>query len=127
MTNGKAIANLYGSFLTRDPGPALAVFNDDSIWIEPGDNLRSGTYRGLAEIVKHADHCKEMVDGNWGTDVLEMLPGNRYVVVVEKALALRNGTSLNMVVNTIYEMPNGIVTSFRSLPFDPDEWDAFWA
>jgi ketosteroid isomerase-like protein len=127
MSNRQVIADLYKSFLNDDPEPALAAFNDESVWVDTGDNERSGVYRGVVEIAQHAIHCRKLTDGTWGTDVLEMLAGDRFVVVVERALALRNGRSLNMMVNTVYEMTNGVVNQLRVLPYDPQEWDAFWS
>jgi hypothetical protein len=32
-----------------------------------------------------------------------------------------------MMVNTVYEMTNGVVNQLRVLPYDPQEWDAFWS
>jgi ketosteroid isomerase-like protein len=127
MSNLQVIADLYKSFISLDPEPALAAFNDDSVWFEPGDNERAGEYRGVVEIAQHANHCQELCDGNWGTEVLEMLAGDQFVVVVERALALRNGSSLNMMVNTVYEMTNGVVKRLRVLPYDAEEWNAFWS
>jgi ketosteroid isomerase-like protein len=127
MTNRQVIEDLYKSFLTRDPEPALAAFTDESIWVEPGDNARAGVYRGVVEIAQHAEHCHQLCDGNWGTDVLETVVGDRYVVVVERALALRNGESMNMLVNTVYEMKNGVIISLNVLPYDCAEWNTFWS
>jgi ketosteroid isomerase-like protein len=126
-SNRQAIADLYDSFLSGDPAPALAAFSDRSVWIEPGDNARSGIYRGPQEIAEHTVKCREMTDGTWGTDVLEIVGGDRFVIVVERALALRNGTALNMICNTVYEMTNGVVCEMRVLPYDGDAWNEFWS
>ena len=88
MSNRQVIADLYKSFLNHDPEPALATFNDDSVWVEPGDNERSGVFRGVVEIAQHAIHCKELTDGTWGTDVVEIVGGDTCVIVVERSLAL---------------------------------------
>jgi ketosteroid isomerase-like protein len=127
MSNRQVIADLYKSFLNDDPEPALAAFNDDSVWVDTGDNERSGVYRGVVEIAQHALNCRRLTDGTWGTDVLEMLGGERFVVVVERALALRNGTSLNMMVNTVYAMTDGVINEIRVLPYDTETWNAFWS
>jgi hypothetical protein len=59
--------------------------------------------------------------------VLEIVGGDKFVIVVERSLALRNGTSLNMLVNTVYEMSGGVVKEIRVLPYDCDVWNAFWS
>ena len=126
-SNRKIIADLYESFVIDDPNPVLTAFNDDSVWTEPGSNARAGVFRGVAEITEHAAHCRSLTDGTIGTDVLEILAGERFVVVVERALALRNGTTLNMLCNDLYELADGVVTQFRIVPFDPPAWNAFWS
>jgi ketosteroid isomerase-like protein len=127
MSNRQVIADLYKSFLNDDPEPALAAFDDQSIWVEVGDNERSGVFRGVVEIAQHAINCSKLTDDTWGTDVLEIVGGDRFVIVVERSLALRNGTSLNMLVNTVYEMSGGVVKEIRVLPYDCDAWNAFWS
>jgi hypothetical protein len=127
MSNRQVIADLYKSFLNDDPEPALAAFDDQSVWVEVGDNERSGVFRGVVEIAQHAINCGKLTDDTWGTDVLEIVGGDRFVIVVERSLALRNGTSLNMLVNTVYEMSGGVVKEIRVLPYDCDAWNAFWS
>jgi ketosteroid isomerase-like protein len=127
MTNHQVIADLYKSFLNEDPEPALAAFGDHSVWVEPGDNARSGVFRGVVEIAQHAIECKKLTDGTWGTDVLEIVGGDTFVIVVERSLALRNGTSLNMLVNTVYEMTDGVIKEVRVLPYDCEAWNEFWS
>ncbi len=126
-SNRKAIAALYESFLNHDRTPAMAAFTDDTIWDEPDGNERSGQFRGVVEIALHAIHCRKLTDSTFGTDVLEILAGERHVVVIERSLALRNGTSLNMLVNTVYEMQDGIISKVRILPYDPEQWNEFWS
>ena len=126
-SNREAIAALYRSFEKGEPQPMLSVFDDDSLWSEPAGNVRAGVFRGAEAIAEHTRSCRAQTDGTWGTDVQEILGGEKYVVVVERALALRNGTSLNMLCNTIYEMADGKVAEMRVLPFDPEAWHEFWS
>jgi ketosteroid isomerase-like protein len=126
--NRLSIADLYGTWIDNDePTPVLAAFDDRSVWIEPGDNARSGVFRGRSAIRAHAIRCKELADGTTGTDVLEILSGERFVVVIERSLALRNGAALNMLVHTVYEIQDGVITEIRTLPYDPEAWNEFWA
>ena len=127
MTNREVIADLYRAFIEEDPAPVLAAFNENSVWTESGNTARSGVFRGVAEIALHALHCKKLTDGTMGTEVQEILVGERFVVVVERALALRNGTSLNMLCNTVYEMADGVIAQVQVLPYDPEAWNEFWS
>ncbi len=135
ISNREVIASVYHHFVTGrhelivagDAPPMVDVFNDHTVWIEPAGNARSGTFRGLEEIVNHTAHCMEMTDGTWGTDLVEILCGDDVVVVIERTLALRNGASLNMLCSTNYQMTNGVVTELRVLPFDFVGWNTFWS
>lgn len=127
MTNRNLIANLYQAFIDEDPEPVLAAFTEDSVWTESGNTERSGVFRGVTEIAQHALDCKKLTDNTMGTEVLDILVGERYVVVVERSLALRNGTSLNMLCNTVCEMAGSVIAHVHVLPYDPDAWNAFWS
>ena len=127
MSNREAIERLYRSFVAHDPDPALFPFNDDSVWVEPSGNARSGVFRGVREIAKHVAYCRDLCDGTWSTDVMEILAGEEYVVVVDRALALRNGEALDMMVNTVFTMTGGIITEMRVLPSDAAAWNTFWS
>jgi|KBSSwiStaDraftv2_1062776.scaffolds.fasta_scaffold03399_12 ketosteroid isomerase-like protein len=126
-TNRQAIEDLYASFEDHDRGPAYACFTDDTVWEEPAGNERSGVFRGVVEIALHAIHCRKLTDSTFGSEVLEILVGMRYVVVVERALGLRNGMALNMLVNTVFEMTDGVIHKVRVLPFDCQKWNEFWS
>ena len=135
MSNCEVIANMYKHFETGEheaiaageAEPMLDVFHDDTVWFEACGNARSGTFRGVAEIVEHTATCLSLTDGTWGTDVVEIFGGDQHVVVIERALALRNGKTLNMLCNTVYQMTDGSINEVRVLPYDPAGWNAFWS
>jgi|KBSSwiStaDraftv2_1062776.scaffolds.fasta_scaffold03399_11 ketosteroid isomerase-like protein len=118
---------MYQAMADHDPNRALAVFNDESVWVEPGGNSRGGEFRGPSAIAAHITECWKMTDGTLGTEIIEILGGEQFVVAIERTLALRDGRSLNMLVNTVYEMSEGVVTAIRTLPADCAEWNQFWS
>jgi ketosteroid isomerase-like protein len=102
-------------------------FNDQSVWVESGNNVRSGVFRGPQAIAEHTMSCMRLTDGPWGTAVQEMVGGDTYVIVVERARGQRNGKSLETMCCTMYEMADGAVAEMRVLPFNAKVWDDFWS
>jgi ketosteroid isomerase-like protein len=126
-SNLQVIVDLYAAFTTGNAAAMSRPFNDQSVWVEPGNNTRSGVFRGPQAIAEHTTNCMQLTDGTWGTDVQEIVGGDRYVIVVERALGQRNGKSLGMMCCTMYEMADGAVAEMRVLPFDAQVWDDFWS
>jgi ketosteroid isomerase-like protein len=127
QSNLQVIVDLYESFDTGDSEAMLRPFTDESVWVEPGKNLRSGLFRGQQGIFGHTMSCMELTDGTWATEVKEIVGGEKHVVVLEQALGRRNGKSLAMPCATIYEMEDGTITQMRVLPFDSEGWHDFWS
>jgi ketosteroid isomerase-like protein len=126
VANLKLIQDLYGAYISGDLEAALRPFNDQSVWIELGDNERIGVFRGATGLLEHSVRNLELTDGTLTTEVQEIVGGEKYVVVVERATAQRNGRALDMLCATSYQMADGMVAEVRVLPFDSQEWQRFW-
>jgi ketosteroid isomerase-like protein len=126
-SNRQVIADAYQGIFEGDPDRSAVAFTDDSVWVHRDGNAISGNYRGAAEILAHTTNCWKMTDGTLRTEVLEILGGERFVVVIERLRAVRNGISLDTLINTVFEMTDGTVTTMRTLPTDVEVWNAFWA
>lgn len=124
--NRKLIQDLYEAYISVDLEAILRPFNDQSVWIELGDNQRTGVFRGATGLLEHAMRNQELTDGTLTTEVQEIVGGEKYVVVVERATAQRAGRALDMLCATSYQMSDGMVAEMRVLPFDSQEWQRFW-
>jgi len=125
-TNHEVIQQLYGAYTSGDLEAIRRPFNDQSVWIELGDNQRTGVFHGATGLLEHSMRNLELTDGTLTTEVQEIVGGDQYVVVVERATAERNGRSLDMLCATSYHMVDGMVGEMRVLPFDSQEWQRFW-
>lgn len=123
--NHKVIQELYAAYLSGDLEAILKPFNDQSVWIELGDNRRTGVFHGATGILEHALRNQELTDGTLTTEAQEILGGENYVVV-ERATAQRRDRALDMQCATTYHMGGGVVAEMRVLPFDGQEWQRFW-
>jgi ketosteroid isomerase-like protein len=126
-SNRQIIVDMYESFATGDAQAMLRAHTEETVWVEPGTNIRSGAFRGPQAIGQHVVSCMEATGGTWGTDVVEIVGGDKYVIVVERALGQRNGKSLDLMCTTVYEMSDGTISEMRVLPFDAEVWDDFWS
>jgi ketosteroid isomerase-like protein len=68
-----------------------------------------------------------LTDGTIATKVKEILSGENYVAVVERATAKRKGGVLDMDCCSVYTMRDGKIAELRVLPFDAAAWDEFWS
>jgi ketosteroid isomerase-like protein len=105
----------------------LRAHDERSVWIEPGDNERTGVFRGAEAILGHGMHNQELTGGTLATEVQEILAGDEYVTVIERATAQRGEKSLDMLCCTVYRMAGGAIAEMRVLPFDSSLWQIFWA
>jgi ketosteroid isomerase-like protein len=124
--NLKLIQDLYGAYISGDLEAARRPFNDQSVWIELGDNQRTGVFRGATGLLERSMRNLELTDGTLTTEVQDIVGGEKYVVVVERASAQRNGRVLDMLCASSYQMADGMVAEVRVLPFDSQEWQRFW-
>jgi ketosteroid isomerase-like protein len=125
--NHKMIQDLYDAYVSADLESILEPFNDESVWIELGENQRTGVFHGATGLLEHAMRSQELTDGTLTTEVQEIVGGEKYVVVIERATAQRDDRSLNMLCATTYQITDGTIAEVRVLPFDSQEWQRFWA
>jgi ketosteroid isomerase-like protein len=124
--NARVIHSLYQAYITGEV-TAFDCYTDDSQWVEIGENKRSGVHRGRQEILEHAMQLAVLTDGTIATKVKEILPGDEYVAVIERATATRLGRALDMDCCSVYAMRDGKIAELHVLPFDAAEWNEFWS
>jgi ketosteroid isomerase-like protein len=124
--NVALIQDLYGAYISGDLEAILRPFNDQSVWIELGENQRTGVFRGATGLLEHSMQNLELTDGTLATEVQEIVGGEKYVVVIERATAQRAGRALDVLCATSFHMADGVVAEIRVLPFDSQECQRFW-
>jgi ketosteroid isomerase-like protein len=124
--NHTLIQDLYTAYASGDLQAILRPFNDESVWIEVGDNQRTGVFRGATASMEHAMSNQELTDGTLTTEAQEIVGGQKYVVVIERATAQRADHALDMLCATTYQLADGVIAEMRVLPFDSQEWQRFW-
>lgn len=82
--NHELIQDLHGAYTSGDLDleAILRPFNDQSVWIELGDNQRTA-YCGATGLLEHSMRNLELTNGTLATEGQEIAGGEPYVVVVE--------------------------------------------
>jgi ketosteroid isomerase-like protein len=124
--NARVIDALYQAYVTGDLA-AFDAYTDDSVWHEQGRNERTGVYKGMQAIIEHGMQLAALTDGTIATQVIEILPGDDHVAVLEHATAKRKGRALDMGRCTVYHLHEGKIIAMNVLPFDAAAWDEFWS
>jgi ketosteroid isomerase-like protein len=124
--NGRVIEALYQAYVTGDL-TAFEAYTDDSVWTELGSNQRTGVYAGMHAIIEHGMQLAVLTDGTIATKVIEILPGDDHVAVLERATAERKGRALDMDCCSVYAMRDGKIAQLNVLPFDAAAWNEFWS
>jgi uncharacterized protein len=124
--NARVIDALYKAYVTGDLA-AFDAYTDDSVWHELGRNERTGVYKGMQAIIEHGMQLAVLTDGTIATKVIEILPGDDHVAVLEHATAQRKGLTLDMDCCTVYHLHDGKIAEMNVLPFDAAAWDEFWS
>jgi ketosteroid isomerase-like protein len=75
--NVALIQDLYGAYISGDLEAILRPFNDQSVWIELGENQRTGVFRGATGLLEHSMQNLELTDGTLATEVQEIVGGSQ--------------------------------------------------
>jgi ketosteroid isomerase-like protein len=124
--NAGVIDALYQAYVTGDLA-AFDAYTEDSVWHELGLNERTGVYKGMQAIIEHGMQLAALTDGTIATQVIEILPGEDHVAVLERATAKRKGRTLDMVCCSVYRLNEAKIAELNVLPFDAAAWDEFWS
>jgi hypothetical protein len=104
--------------------PPFNAYTDDSVWHERRRNERTGVYKGMQAIVEHGMQLAVLTDGTIATQVIEILPGDDHVAVLERATAQRKGRTLDMLCCSVYVLREGKIAQLNVLPFDAAAWES---
>jgi ketosteroid isomerase-like protein len=57
--NKEAIERGYAAFTSGDIEAVMSLFDDDIVWVQPGQSAVSGTFHGKAEVMEHLGRLAE--------------------------------------------------------------------
>jgi uncharacterized protein len=104
------------AFVKGDMAALSTLFAPDVVWHVPGRHLLAGDYRGQGEVFGFFGRLMEETGGTFRLEPIEVLPGERGGVYVDRVRAERKGRSLDILLLLRVTISGGRIT---------EGWDCF--
>jgi len=117
----------YAAFGAGDMATLNELFSDDIVWHAPGRNQLSGDFHGKEEVFASFQKVAELTGGSFKLDIHTVLADDEHVVVMARAMAERNGRTLDDKSVQVFHVKDGKVTEQWLYPGDVYAGDEFWA
>jgi len=125
--NEDLIRKGYAAFGAGDMATLNELFSDDIVWHAPGRNQLSGTFRGKEEVFANFQKLAELTGGAFKLDIHTVLADDEHVAVLARAMAEREGRTLDDNGVQVFHVKDGKVTEQWLYPGDVYAGDEFWA
>lgn len=126
--NVELMRSTYAAFKARDMDTMKERLSPDIVWHVAGDNPRSGTYKGVDEVLGFLAGIGQDSNGTFNLEVHDVLANDDHMIALLYATAERNGKKwAQNVVHVMHANPEGRVTEFWGIPSDQKATDAFWS
>ena len=110
-----------------DPGPVRGVLTADIAWHVPGQSPIAGSYHGVDEVVEYMLARRELADGTFRMQRLDVLTGSgETVAVLTDGEASMGGSVRRWSTVGVYRLRDGRVAECRLVPFDQAVFDDIW-
>jgi ketosteroid isomerase-like protein len=86
-----ALRHAIDAFNASDYPTFFTLFADDAVYRVAGDNLISGVYRGMEEVVSFFQRLGEVTEGTMEVDVIDALGSHERAVMIFHVTATRQG------------------------------------
>jgi ketosteroid isomerase-like protein len=103
------------------------VLSPDITWHVPGASPIAGSYRGLDEVVSYMLSRRELADGTFRMQRLDVLTGDgSTVAVLTDGTAQIDGVDRRWSTVGLYRVEHGRIAECWLLPLDQAEFDDIW-
>jgi ketosteroid isomerase-like protein len=127
MSNADIVREFHAAQQRGDGAAVMDALADDVVWHVPGKNLLSRDYQGKAEVAGFFAKVGELSGGTIRTELLDVLDGEKFGVVLVRVFARRNGKSLDGQFQAFtYRIEGGKIAAFWFMVEDRYVVDAFW-
>lgn len=100
---------------------------DDVVWHVPGRSVVSGVYTGPEAILALLGRLKEMSEGTYRVEVIDIVPDPPdKAIVFERETATRNGDELAVIAKLEFEIHGEKITEVTVNQSDEFLFDEFW-
>ena len=124
--NAALIRRGYQAFNTGDIATLVELFAEDIVEHQPGHNIMSGDYKGLAAVLGFYGRLAAETGGTFRAELERLLANDQRVVSVHHTTAQRNGKALDCRTSLLFEIRDGKVVDVDTLDEDIDAWEDFF-
>jgi uncharacterized protein len=105
---------------------AKSVLHEDVVYIVPGSNIFSGTYKGPEEVVNYFGRLMGATDGSYSITEMNWLVCDNKVILETVNVATRNGHRLEWDEAILFEFRDGRKSKIEMFQADQIEVDTFF-
>lgn len=120
------IMNYQLAIAQGDIESAKTVLHEDVVYIVPGSNIFSGTYRGPDDVMSYFGRLMNATDGSYAITEMNWLVCGNKVILETVNVATRNGHSLQWDEAILFEFTDGRKSKIEMFQADQGEVDKFF-
>jgi len=110
-----------------DLGAMRSLLTTDVEWHIPGDNMISGTYRGIDEVLEYFRRRRELAGNTLRLHPGELLVGDEFVASLTDGTAVIRGAEHRWSTVGLYRLRDGRIAACWLLALDQDAFDCVWS
>jgi uncharacterized protein len=126
--NEDTVRRGYDAFSKGDTDTLRSIMTPDVVHVVPGNNLISGEYKGIDEVLGYYQKLFELTGGTLSADIKTVTSeGPDKVVVVHHNKAQREGKTYDSDEQLTFTFSGDKVARLVESHDNLSEWDAFWS
>jgi uncharacterized protein len=106
---------------------AKTVFHEDVVYIVPGSNIFSGTYKGPDDVMGYFGRLMEATNGSYAITEMNWLVCANKVILETVNVASRHGKSLQWDEALMFEFTDGKKSRIEMFQANQNKLDAFFS
>ena len=117
----------YAAFTAGDFEALAEVFDEETVWHNPGRNQLSGDYTGRDEAFALFAKEFELSGSTYAPTIHDVLASDDHIAALMHVTAERDGKKLDMDYVLIFHVKDGKLTEGWDLWTDQHAYDEFWS
>lgn len=125
--NVRLVRRGFESFAKGDLDALRELMSDEVVWHEPGRSPLGGDYKGPTGVLELLQKLRELSEGTFAVEVVEVLGSSERAVVIQEETARRGGAVLDMASVVEFEIHQGRISEVTVYHEDTYHFDEFWS
>jgi ketosteroid isomerase-like protein len=125
--NEKVIRDVLAAFQAGNREAIARIYAEDVVLHIPGDNLLSGDYKGLDEVLDALARFKKLTNETWTAELHDLLANEEHAVALFTRRGERGGRFGVFRAVTIYHFRGGRIAEIWIHEADQQAFDEFFS